>query len=412
MSDQELLSKIYPEEDRINNQESKYSTFLKYAPLAALALGGALAVFGLYITFAANTDPKSGTEVVLDTQASANPGTAGVGGDVSGENFTEQIRVDVQGAVEFPGVVSVSQGSVLEDAIFAAGGFSDLADLEWVSKHLNQAAPVYDGDYIFINFLDKNRNPSLVKFIQSGRVMDDSLQGTSSTINNTSQTDYNTQYPSEGTSLPGPVYTNPDQVLDDIPNFSGSLPEDVSIERDSEIVLTSNPGLSTVSETIDPGSQYLGLNNEVIFGSTIIRSEPVNNPGSGERVSIRSEPDTGSSSDISSFEPVDPGRRKGDQGVVGIQSSTQPVSGNPGTQNQSSPTQNTTSSPDQGSFQSNQDNQSVSSQNRDEPQGIIKKSSSGICHSSDSPWYERTKNFTSFATVEECLASGGRLPKT
>ena len=41
----------------------------------------------------------------------------------------------------------------------------------------------------------------------------------------------------------------------------------------------------------------------------------------------------------------------------------------------------------------------------------VKKSDSGICHDSKSPSYERTKKFTEFKTVDECLKSGGKLPK-
>jgi hypothetical protein len=42
---------------------------------------------------------------------------------------------------------------------------------------------------------------------------------------------------------------------------------------------------------------------------------------------------------------------------------------------------------------------------------IIKKSKSGICHGPSSRSYKRTKNFTEFATIQECVDSGGRLPK-
>lgn len=42
---------------------------------------------------------------------------------------------------------------------------------------------------------------------------------------------------------------------------------------------------------------------------------------------------------------------------------------------------------------------------------VVKKSDSGICHDSKSPSYERTKKFTEFKTVDECLKSGGKLPK-
>ena len=43
--------------------------------------------------------------------------------------------------------------------------------------------------------------------------------------------------------------------------------------------------------------------------------------------------------------------------------------------------------------------------------GVVKKSKSGICHAPSSSHYERTKNFTPFKTLDECLKSGGRLPK-
>ena len=41
----------------------------------------------------------------------------------------------------------------------------------------------------------------------------------------------------------------------------------------------------------------------------------------------------------------------------------------------------------------------------------VKKSESGICHDKSSPHYERTKKFTEFKTVDECVKSGGKLPK-
>lgn len=42
---------------------------------------------------------------------------------------------------------------------------------------------------------------------------------------------------------------------------------------------------------------------------------------------------------------------------------------------------------------------------------IVKKSDSGICHDAKSPSYERTKKFTEFKTLDECVKSGGKLPK-
>ena len=42
---------------------------------------------------------------------------------------------------------------------------------------------------------------------------------------------------------------------------------------------------------------------------------------------------------------------------------------------------------------------------------LTKKSSSGICHCPGGQYYDRTKRFTAYRSIEECLASGGRHPR-
>ena len=41
----------------------------------------------------------------------------------------------------------------------------------------------------------------------------------------------------------------------------------------------------------------------------------------------------------------------------------------------------------------------------------VKMSSSGICHAQGSTYYNQTKKFTAYKTVDECLRAGGRMPK-
>jgi hypothetical protein len=41
----------------------------------------------------------------------------------------------------------------------------------------------------------------------------------------------------------------------------------------------------------------------------------------------------------------------------------------------------------------------------------VKKSKNNICHDKLSRSYNRTKTYIPYDTIEECLASGGRLPK-
>lgn len=60
------------------------------------------------------------------------------------------IKVDVAGAVVKSGLISLNQGNRVQDAIDAAGGFSEQADSEWIAKNLNLALPLRDGQKIYI----------------------------------------------------------------------------------------------------------------------------------------------------------------------------------------------------------------------------------------------------------------------
>jgi CDP-diacylglycerol pyrophosphatase len=48
--------------------------------------------------------------------------------------------------------------------------------------------------------------------------------------------------------------------------------------------------------------------------------------------------------------------------------------------------------------------------NEDTSEPNVKKSKNDICHDKSSRSYNRTKNYTPYETIKECLASGGRLP--
>ena len=41
----------------------------------------------------------------------------------------------------------------------------------------------------------------------------------------------------------------------------------------------------------------------------------------------------------------------------------------------------------------------------------VKKSTSNICHEKGSQYYQQTKKYESFSSIEDCLKSGGRLPR-
>ena len=69
---------------------------------------------------------------------------------VSEETVADTVYVDIGGEVKSPKVVELNDGSRVEDAIEAAGGLTDKADI----RDINRAAFVNDGDKIYIPSVD------------------------------------------------------------------------------------------------------------------------------------------------------------------------------------------------------------------------------------------------------------------
>ena len=61
-----------------------------------------------------------------------------------------EIVVDVEGAVQKPGIYKLTTRSRIGDALVAAGGLEANADREWVARMLNLAEEVKDGKKIYI----------------------------------------------------------------------------------------------------------------------------------------------------------------------------------------------------------------------------------------------------------------------
>ncbi len=62
----------------------------------------------------------------------------------------KNISVDVSGAVKKPGVYQLTDGSRIDAAITAAGGFSDQANKQYISKYLNMAQKISDGTKVYV----------------------------------------------------------------------------------------------------------------------------------------------------------------------------------------------------------------------------------------------------------------------
>lgn len=63
-----------------------------------------------------------------------------------------QIKVDVSGAVNTPGVYDFSSGDRIEDAIARAGGFATTVDTSYIAQKLNLSAKLVDGQKLYIPY--------------------------------------------------------------------------------------------------------------------------------------------------------------------------------------------------------------------------------------------------------------------
>lgn len=64
----------------------------------------------------------------------------------------KEVSVDISGAVAVPGVYKLKDGDRIEEAVKVAGGFSEKANKEYISKNLNMAQKLSDGMKIYVPF--------------------------------------------------------------------------------------------------------------------------------------------------------------------------------------------------------------------------------------------------------------------
>ncbi len=75
---------------------------------------------------------------------------------ISGENnekkvmTSDKIWVDVEGAVEKPGVYELAAGARIDNVLTAAGGLAANCDRNWVRRNINLAQKIPDGAKIYI----------------------------------------------------------------------------------------------------------------------------------------------------------------------------------------------------------------------------------------------------------------------
>ncbi len=120
--------------DRVNEKLNEFKI-----PIGLLLVGGVLLVGGLFSSNLIQKDTVSEPEKFPQESI------------ISQSDLTE-VKVDVAGAVNSPGVFSLDKESRIEDAIKLAGGFNANVDKEFVSAKLNLAQKVSDGLKVYIPF--------------------------------------------------------------------------------------------------------------------------------------------------------------------------------------------------------------------------------------------------------------------
>jgi competence protein ComEA len=157
--------------------------------------------------------PPRGYPIQLDPPPTASP-----------------IRVHVNGAVMHPGVYSLPQGSIVQDAITAAGGSTYTASLE----NINLASPLKNGQLIYIFNSEEIEQNSLLTPTQSNPNFPK--------INlNTADASDLVNLPGIGPSLAGMIIeyrqaNGPFEDLDDLLAVSGIGPSKLEAIKDYAVV--------------------------------------------------------------------------------------------------------------------------------------------------------------------------------
>lgn len=104
-----------------------------------------------------------------------------------------QLVVDIAGGINQPGVYKLNAGSIVEDAINAAGGLSGQADEDEIARSINRAALISDHSKLYIPKIGDNQivytNPTPNSYASTNEI--------------TSKVNINTAANSELDTLPG-----------------------------------------------------------------------------------------------------------------------------------------------------------------------------------------------------------------
>lgn len=101
-----------------------------------------------------------------------------LGSEADGE--VREIRVEIAGQVQNPGVYEIKGGARVDDLLILAGGLSAQADRAWVEKNLNRAGKLVDGQKVYVPKLGE----TTVYGLQSTAGKNSAAVGSQSTVSN------------------------------------------------------------------------------------------------------------------------------------------------------------------------------------------------------------------------------------
>jgi competence protein ComEA len=68
----------------------------------------------------------------------------------AGPESPQDLIVEISGSIEKPGVYKLKMGDRIDDLLVVSGGLSVDADREWVTKNVNRASKLIDGQKIYV----------------------------------------------------------------------------------------------------------------------------------------------------------------------------------------------------------------------------------------------------------------------
>ncbi len=121
-----------------------------WVEMLCIGIGSISVLFGLSGLFLYKANDDVNSSLPIDTTVC--------------QEVSEDITLDVNGAVVKPGTYTLKKGARVVDAIRSAGGFTHDSDADYIARSLNMAVIVEDGQKVFIPFIGQKNETTKEKY--------------------------------------------------------------------------------------------------------------------------------------------------------------------------------------------------------------------------------------------------------